>query len=186
MFKPFFSNPFKSLATRDGIAIGKGAERTMLDAVDRNGFLKRFMTNGDGSTTMLQTRGGMPRFITSGSGLDAGSNGFAITDETLEPYTSDVTHTLTYAPQSGLRTFKLWIVPKMGVPGLVISSLNNGLTIAGDTVTVPDGYLWYPVTVTVTFTPFASDMDGSVAYEIHVGKRRGKNSVFGSAVIRNG
>jgi hypothetical protein len=185
MFKPFFSNPFKSLATRDGIAIGKGSERTMLDSVgDRSGFLKRFLTNADGSTTMLQTRGGMPRFTNSG-GLDAGSNGFSISDANVEPYASSTTHTLNYAPQTGLRTFKLWIVPKMGVSSFVVSSLNNGLTISGDTVTVPDGYLWYPVTVTVSFTPFVSDMDGSVAYEIHAGKRRGKNSVFGNAVIRN-
>jgi hypothetical protein len=68
MFKPFFSNPFPSLATRSGVAIGKALERTMLDAVgDRNGFLKRFSTDADGRTTMLQTRGGMPHFSNVGS-----------------------------------------------------------------------------------------------------------------------
>ena len=55
MLKPFFTNPFKSLATRTGTPIGDAGERTMLAALGgSDGFRKRFQLNADGSTTMLK------------------------------------------------------------------------------------------------------------------------------------
>lgn len=66
--KPFFTNPFKPLITRTGTAIGKAAERTMLQAVDGPfGIRKRFQRNPDGSTTMLHTQNGLARFSTTGA-----------------------------------------------------------------------------------------------------------------------
>ena len=66
--KPFFTNPFKPLITRTGQAIGKAAERTMLDAVGGpNSIRKHYQTNADGSTTMLHTQNGLARFSTTGA-----------------------------------------------------------------------------------------------------------------------
>lgn len=177
MFKPFFSNPFKSLATRDGIAIGKGAERTMLDAVgDRSGFLKRFMTNGDGSTTMLQTRGGMPVFTTTDAN---GPVRFTISGSFVTPSEDSGVHSLHRDNESDHSPFRLWVVPKVPI---VVSgiTLDNGLTISeSGVVTVPTDFPWYPVSVVVAFTGSLLGIPyGTVIYEIRVGNRRGRNSIF--------
>ena len=51
--------------TREGVAIGTGPERVMLEAVGGAGNIKkRFQNNPDGSVTMLQTRNGWPVFTT--------------------------------------------------------------------------------------------------------------------------
>ena len=61
----------KSLPTRhsdsrpDGGAMGASQERQMRASVpDANSFNTRFMTNADGSTTRLRTRGGMCEYVT--------------------------------------------------------------------------------------------------------------------------
>lgn len=52
--------------TREGVAIGTGPERVMLEATDGAGNTKkRFQNNPDGSVTMLQTRNGWPEFTTT-------------------------------------------------------------------------------------------------------------------------
>lgn len=51
--------------TREGVAIGTGPERVMLEATDgADNIKKRFQNNPDGSVTMLQTRNGWPVFTT--------------------------------------------------------------------------------------------------------------------------
>ena len=56
--KPFFP-------TRFGSPQGHATERKMLDAVGGfDGIRTKIRTNPDGSTTILKTRGGMPRFFT--------------------------------------------------------------------------------------------------------------------------
>lgn len=60
------SDDFKILPTRTGPAMGHALERQMSDAVnDPNGFRTRVVTNLDGSTTMLRTRGGFAEFTTT-------------------------------------------------------------------------------------------------------------------------
>lgn len=52
--------------TREGEATGRANERQMLDAIGgASSFRTRMQTNGDGSVTMLRTRGGRPEFTTT-------------------------------------------------------------------------------------------------------------------------
>jgi len=189
--KPFFTNPFKPLITRTGTAIGKAAERTMLQAVDGpGGIRKRFQTNPDGSTTMLHTQNGLARFKTDGNGRSV-FNEFTINDanfnidNTLVGLWAD--HTFHHTPQNATGTFRMWITNILGIPGLQIVSLSDGFTISGDVVTIPDGFLWHPATVHVhaPFWEHAEDHVGQAAYKIHIGPTRKNNKpdVFGLGTL---
>lgn len=180
MLKPPFSG---ILPTRTGPAIGGGMERKMLSHLGGGaGFLKKFMNNLDGSTTMLQTRGGMPRFITTG-GLRRNdfTNDFTMTDANFYEG-SNVDHQFHHTPQSYQGTFKMWLVNLAGVPGLRIMGLSGGFIIDGDTVTTPPGCLWYPESVTLEADglPAPLPAPGTALYEIHIGPtRNSKPNVFG-------
>ena len=69
------------LPTRTGTPIGGSGERQMLDRLSGSeGYRKGFRTNPDGTTTMLTTKNGMPRFQDLGksNGSDIDSKKFRI------------------------------------------------------------------------------------------------------------
>lgn len=141
--KPFFTNPFKPLITRTGQAIGKAAERGMLQAVDGPyGIRKRFQVNPDGSKTMLHTQNGLARFKT---------DGITVCDVVVSPselsYSGTVcrhfvtfTRTITYP-----RVLKIRFKDITAVGGeqyeqvahdIIDAAPQDHVTFSGDTVTV--------------------------------------------------
>lgn len=171
---------FKSMPNRFGTPLGAALERTTLDAVGGDGGIRsRLHRNADGSTTLLKTRNGMAKFITTGGG--GRRNDFTMTS--VQFYGgSNVDHQFHHTPQNYQGTFKMWLVNLAEVPALRIGGLSGGFTIDGDTVTTPPGCLWYPEYVILESDglPYPLPASGTPLYEIHIGPTRdSRPDVFG-------
>lgn len=182
MLKPFFTNPFKSLATRTGTPIGDAGERTMLAALGgSDGFRKRFQLNADGSTTMLKTKNGMPRFITDPV---ATAGGIVITNSSVADIGVDPTivHTVTLTDPFSL-TQTLTFVDGTAIAGvtydwaLTDSNFNNGVSISGMTLTIPPGVFVFQVSVHC-FANEANSAGISLTYTLHIGASTGGLGTF--------
>lgn len=181
MLKPFFTNPFKSLATRTGVPIGHAGERGMLDALGgSDGFRKRYQINADGSKTMLQTKNGMPRFITN----QVSSGGIVITDSSVADIGADpiITHTVTLTAPFSL-TQTLTFVDGTATAGvtydwaLTDSNFSDGVSISGMTLTIPPGVLEFQVFVHCISNE-ANTAGYSLTYTLHIGPSTGGLGTF--------
>lgn len=182
MLKPFFTNPFKFLATRTGVPIGQAGERTMLAALGgSDGFRKRFQLNADGSTTMLKTKNGMPRFITD---TVATSGGIVITDASAPDIGASPTivHTVTLTMPVAL-TQTLTFVDGTATAGvtydwaLTDSNFTDGVSISGSTITIPSGVLSFQVSVYCVSNE-ANTAGISLTYTMHIGASTGGLGTF--------
>lgn len=182
MFKPFFPPAFKELVTRTGVPIGHGSERVMLAALGgSSGFKKRYQRNADGSTTMLQTKNGMPRFITDPV---ATAGGIVITNSSVADIGADPTivHTVTLTEPFSL-TQTLTFVDGTASAGvtydwaLTDSNFNNGVSISGITLTIPPGVFVFQVSVHC-FANEANSAGISLTYTLHIGASTGGLGTF--------
>lgn len=93
--------------TRTGIATGSANERQMLDAIGgADSFRTRVMVNADGSTTILRTKGGMPRFMTT-SKESSGSNA-VMSDSIFYCTPSSTIYQSGYSPAGALGPISRW------------------------------------------------------------------------------
>lgn len=179
MLKPFFTNPFKSLATRIGQPVGKGLERVMLQSVGGGGGIRKaYRTNADGSVTMLSTRSGFPEFNTPQ--VQAASPSIVVSDadgSIVTPAAHVVTMPAAYGTS---RSYAFSLVDVTAVGGvdyqtpLTNSDFSDGVTIGFSTITVPAGVISFTVSVTV-INPAAN----LVTYEVHVGSAVGIGTIIG-------
>lgn len=183
--KPFFTNLFKPLITRTGTAIGKAAERTMLQAVEGPGTIRKlFQTNPDGSTTMLHTQNGIARFAKSGN---VAKNQFTINNAQLYmPYGS--AHHFFGAEVEWNKPFRMWLENPLKIPNLAIAGFTYpGFSISGDVVTPPNGWQSFPelsVHVTLSSWPGYEQYIGHSAYKIHIGpSRSSRPDVFADGIV---
>lgn len=188
MLKPFFNNPFTSLATRTGVPIGHSGERVMLDAVGGSqGFRKRYQTNADGSTTMLQTKNGMPRFITNSvavAGAIFVTSVFESDENVFGDPPVEMLHTIT-VPAGG-SDYSLWFVDLSATAGIDYDNtpdsadFSDGVTILGATISVPSGITGF--TLVVRFTRNSANLAGyPLVYELHIGN--GSIEGFGTGTL---
>lgn len=170
MLKPFFTNPFKSLATRTGVPIGHAGERGMLDALGgSDGFRKRYQLNADGSMTMLKTKNGMPRFITEG-----GANQLVITvssESCADVFGSTfVTHTISVSQPTAILNW--WFVDIAATGGInydntpVDADLSDGVTVSAGTFVIPPGVLSFTITVQFVYNS-ANILGHDLDYRLH-------------------
>lgn len=127
----------KALPTRhsdsrpDGGAMGAAQERQMRSSVpDTNSFNTRFMTNADGSTTRLRTRGGMCEYVTEQLPTSASETlcKLAMDSGVVDLLSASFLHNNTYDDSSGVlyRTAYVQQVvagPVGGITGPVIGEI---------------------------------------------------------------
>jgi len=154
----------------------------MLDALGgSDGFRKRYQLNADGSTTMLKTKNGMPRFITEG-GATAG--GIVITNSSVADIGASPTivHTVTLTEPFDL-TQTLTFVDGTATAGvtydwaLTDSNFTDGVSISGITITIPPGVLSFQVSV-YCIANTANSAGISLTYTLHIGSSTGGLGTF--------
>lgn len=180
-----FKNPFPSLVTRTGLAIGHAGERVMTQAVGGlGGIRKRLQTNADGSTTMLHTQNGLARFSTSGRA--AAANEFIVGPSDITVGEGWANHEIAaFNGSYGGSSFMVWIVPRVSGSFTVDSVDEYDFSLSGDTVTISPSYhqLWYPFNISVHYAGVAEADIGKVAYELHLGSSRANTHDFGVATV---
>lgn len=180
-----FKNPFSSLVTRTGLAIGHAGERVMTQAVGGlGGIRKRLQINADGSTTMLHTQNGLARLSTAGRA--AAVDEFIVVASGIHVGDGWVSHQInTVGNTYGRPSFKVWIVPKIAGSFTVDSVDESEFSLSGDTITILPGYhqLWYPFNITVRYVGVAEADVGKVAYELHLGSSRANKRNFNTATV---
>lgn len=183
MLKPFF----QSMSNRFGPSIGHGAERGMLDAVGGVfGIRKKFQRNADGSTTMLQTRGGMPRFITTRNAMEdpiLTISSTSVPDTQAPGVPTPSVHTVTVA-NPARRRIGLSFIDGTAIAGvhyrsvLTDTDFSNGVTITSGVILVPRSVSTF--TITVDFMGGAANTFGITrTYTIHLGTVSAQGELFG-------
>lgn len=176
-----FKNPFPSLVTRTGVAIGKAGERAMLASTSVSAILKSYRNNADGSTTMSHKQNGLARFITQGGGacgISVGESDLAdIGSRHLVTFTKKTTFpktlTVRFKDITAVSGIDYAPVPR----NCVLDAPQDHVTFSGMNVTVNysngDGYGTFFIIVE-SLSPVKRTYEISVGCASAVGTTRGE------------